>query len=122
MSDAPEAAAMNAVAAAVTGPGTPNSAGVVSHPSRVALVALVLGGPVLCAMLAIIIWMLGPMPWPFAGAALWPTEAAEWRAKGLAGIGVSLCAILAVITFRLASGNLKKIEATAGPGSITVES
>ena len=53
---------------------------------------------------------------------IWPEAVAAERVKGLVWIGLSQCAILGVVVFRLASGGLKRVEAKAGPAELTVTS
>lgn len=125
MSDPAAADAMASVAAAVTGPGTPESAAVSAKPTEWAVRMLALAGPALSVMVAWVIIIVGGSGLGVFGLTvlaptLWPDDVAEWRIKGLVAIALALCAILAVVVFRLASGGLKRIEAKAGPASMTV--
>lgn len=125
MSDPATVAAMASVAAAVTGPGTPDSAAVTSRPTEWAARALALAGPALSAMIAWVIVIVGGSGLGLFGLTLlaptaWPESVAQRRVEGLVAIALALCAILAVVVFRLASGGLKRIEAKAGPASMTV--
>ena len=122
MSDPQAAEAMKAVAAATTGPDTPEAATVVAKPAPWAVWALALAGPALCAMVAWIIMLIGGSPaWRWLGLPVWPEAVAERRVESLAGIGLALITILGVVVFRLASGGLKRVEAKAGPAGLTVE-
>lgn len=122
MSDPAATEAMSAVAAAVTGPGTPDAATVVAKPAPWAVWALALAGPALSLMVAWIIMLIGGSPaWRWLGLPIWPEAVAERRIEALAGIGLALIAILGVVVFRLASGGLKRVEARAGPAGLTVE-
>jgi hypothetical protein len=118
----PAAEVMKAAAEAVAGPSSPDAATVVSKPETFPLRMLALGGPAISAIIVGIILLVGAPRWPWLALPIWPDTVAETRVTGLVTIAVALCLILAVIVFRLASGGLKRIEARAGPGSITVES
>lgn len=125
MKPEPEAAeALKSVAAAVTGADTPESAAVVTRPSEWTVRMLALAGPALSAMIAWVIAMLGGGLVVFGATIVrgvaWPESVADVRVQGLTWIGLALCAILAVVVFRLASGGLKRIEAKAGPAEMTV--
>ena len=114
------------MAAAVTGPGTPDAATVVAKPAPWAVYALALAGPALSLMVAWIITLIGGvgfviLGWTVVAPIIWPDAAAERRIEALAGIGMALVAILGVVVFRLASGGLKRVEARAGPAGLTVE-
>lgn len=117
----PEQDTVKAVAEAVTGIGTPDAAAVVSKPERFPLWMLALAGPAISVMIVGIILFVGSPRWPWLGLPLWPDTAAEVRVNGLVAIACGLSGILALIVFRLASSNLKKIEARAGPGSFSIE-
>lgn len=116
----PEAQAMAAVAAAVTGPDTPAAAAVVARPERATLWALILAGPAVSAMLTAVVFALVILWWP---------DAVELKALGvmtdmvrvLGGIAAFLAGILGIVVFRLASGGLKKVEAKAGPAGLNIE-
>lgn len=125
MNDPQAADAMASVAAAVTGPDTPESAAVVAKPTEWAVRMLALAGPALSTMVAWVIAIIGGsgiglFGLTFVKPTLWPEAVAERRVEALAAIALALCAILAVVVFRLASGGLKRIEAKAGPASMTV--
>lgn len=122
MNDPAAAETMSAVAAAVTGPGSPDAATVVAKPAPWAVWALALAGPALSLMVAWIIMLIGGSPaWRWLGLPIWPEAVAERRIEALAGIGMALIGILGVVVFRLASGGLKRVEARAGPAGIKVE-
>lgn len=126
MTDPAASEVMSAVAAAVTGPGTPDAATVVAKPAPWAVYALALAGPALSLMVAWIITLIGGvgfaiLGWTVVAPIIWPDAAAERRIEALAGIGMALVAILGVVVFRLASGGLKRVEARAGPAGLTVE-
>jgi len=126
MTDPGAAETMSAIAAAVTGPGTPDAATVVAKPAPWAVYALALAGPALSLMVAWIITLIGGvgfvvLGWTVVAPIIWPDAAAERRIEALAGIGMALVAILGVVVFRLASGGLKRVEARAGPAGLTVE-
>lgn len=125
MNDPAAAEAMASVAAAVTGPGTPESAAVTAKPTEWAVRMLALAGPALSAMIAWVIVIVGGSGLGLFGLTIlaptiWPETVAQRRVEGLVAIGLALCAILAVVVFRLASGGLKRIEAKAGPAELTV--
>lgn len=126
MTDPGAAETVSAVAAAVTGPGTPDAATVVAKPAPWAVYALALAGPALSLMVAWIITLIGGvgfviLGWTVVAPIIWPDAAAERRIEALAGIGMALVAILGIVVFRLASGGLKRVEARAGPAGLTVE-
>jgi hypothetical protein len=125
MKDPAASEAMASVAAATKGPDTPETASVVAKPNDWAVRMLALAGPALSSMVAWIIAIIGGGGLALFGLTLirptiWPEAVAERRIEALAAIGLALCAILAVVVFRLASGGLKRIEAKAGPASMTV--
>lgn len=115
----PETAAMAQVAAAVTGPGTPEAAHVTSTPNKDAALALSLAGPALSLMIIGCVVILANPKW--LGTPAWPDAVAEARVQSIAAVAIGLCLILAVVVFRLASGGLKRVEAKAGPGSVLIE-
>jgi len=115
------AAAMSAVASAVKGPGTPDSASLVAKPETMPTLFLAGGGIALTALVVGIILLVGAPRWPWLLLPLWPDSVAGERVTGLVTIAVSLCGIIALIMFRMASKNLTRFEAKAGPGSITLE-
>lgn len=117
---------LKAAADATTGPGTPDAATVVSAPSTLSLRALVLAGPTLSAMICWIVLIISGVGIGFGGLVFWPgipwpESVAPERIQGLMAIAMSLCGILGVIVFRLASGNLKRAEVKVGPAGITVD-
>lgn len=120
--------AVKAVAAATTGKDTPEAAAYVAKPNDWAVRMLALAGPALSTMIAWVIVILGGTGIGLFGwvtilpPTSWPAAVADDRVQGLVTIGVALCLILAVVVFRLASGGLKRIEAKAGPASLTAES
>jgi len=125
MTTEPNAAeTLKSAAAAVTGAGTPESAAVVTAPNGWAVRMLAMAGPALSVMVAWVIAILGGglviFGMTIVRGVSWPEAVAERRVEALAAIGLALCAILAVVVFRLASGGLKRIEAKAGPASMTV--
>jgi len=125
MKPEPEAAeALKSVAAAVSGSDTPQSAAVVTRPPEWTVRMLSLAGPALSAMIAWVIAILGGglvvFGLPIVRGVGWPEAVAGERVQGLTWIGLALCAILAVVVFRLASGGLKRIEAKAGPAEMSV--
>ena len=125
MNDPAAVDAMASVAAATKGPDTPESASVVAKPTEWAVRMLALAGPALSAMVAWVIVIVGGSGLALFGLTilrptLWPESVAERRVEGLVAIALALCAILAVVVFRLASGGLKRIEAKAGPASMSV--
>lgn len=105
--------ALKVAADAVSGPDTPNAAQVVAQPARAPLWALLGAGPALTAVLCWIIWILAYKAWPEA--------VAESRVQMLGAIALAMAGILGLVVFRLASGNLKRFEARAGPGSISID-
>lgn len=125
MTDPAATDAMKAVAEATKGADTPESAVVTAKPPETAVRMLALAGPALSAMVAWIVAIIGGgmviLGFTIIRPMAWPESVAEWRIKALAAIALALCAILAVVVFRLASGGLKRIEARAGPAGLTVE-
>lgn len=122
------AALLEAAAKATTGPGSPDAAIATTKPPEVALRMLALAGPALTACIMVIVfliagtglrvlWILDVVP-----AIAWPDRVAEARINGLVGIAGILALILGVVTFRLASGGLRRAEVKVGPAEITVES
>lgn len=118
----PEAvAAMDAVASAVKGPGTPDTASVITRPERFMILFMAGGGVALTAVVVGIVLLVGSPSWRWLGLPVWPDNVAEARVTGLVTIAMGLCGIIALIMFRMASRNLTRFEAKAGPGSITLE-
>ena len=126
----PEEAAqlLEAAAKATSGPDTPDAAVVKTNPPELSLRMLALAGPALTACIMVIVfliagtglrvlWILTLVP-----ALDWPDRVAEARINGLVGIAGILALILGVVTFRLASGGLRRAEVKVGPAEITVES
>lgn len=122
------AALLEAAAAATSGPDRPDAAVATTKPPEVSLRMLALAGPALTACIMVIVfliagtglrvlWILDVVP-PIA----WPDRVAESRINGLVGIAGILALILGVVTFRLASGGLRRAEVKVGPAEITVES
>lgn len=116
----PEAQAMASVAAAVSGPGTPESATVTSKPDERLLWSLVLAGPAISAMFSAVVLFIASPPWGRLFP-VWPDRVAEIRVQALATLAISLAIILGVIVFRLASGGLKSVSAKAGPAGINID-
>ena len=125
---APEAAAiLKAAAAATTGPGTPDAATVTSKPPELALRMLAMAGP---ALTACVMWIAIAIAgaglrvfWiPVVPAISWPAHVADVRLQGLVAIATILASILGIVTFRLASGSLRRAEVKVGPANIVVES
>lgn len=128
MADQEAADLLKAAAEATSGPGTPDAAIVTSKPSDTSLRFLALSGPALSAMIGWIVvaiagcglkvfWILQLVP-----VIEWPEQVAEARIQGLMAVAMSLCAILGVVVFRLASGNMRRAEVKVGPAGITLES
>lgn len=115
------AAAMAAVASAVKGDGTPDSASLVAKPERFAVFYLAGGGIAMTGVLVGIILLVGSPRWPWLMLPIWPDSVAEARITGLVTIAVSVTGLLGLIMFRLASRNLTRFEARAGPGSIVID-
>lgn len=115
------AAAMAAVASAVKGDGTPDSASLVAKPERFAVLYLAGGGIAMTGVLVGIILLVGSPRWPWLMLPIWPDSVAEARITGLVTIAVSVTGLLGLIMFRLASRNLTRFEARAGPGSIVID-
>lgn len=115
------AAAMAAVASAVKGNGTPDSASLVAKPERFAVFYLAGGGIAMTGVLVGIILLVGSPRWPWLMLPIWPDSVAEARITGLVTIAVSVTGLLGLIMFRLASRNLTRFEARAGPGSIVID-
>lgn len=113
------AEALATVAQAVTGPTTPEAATVTTAPPKWPTWALVLAGPaisvMLCGCVAIMAWVF----WPGA-MALKSEGLGEKIVLGVSTIATSLAVILGLVVFRLASGGLKSVRASAGPGSLEI--
>lgn len=116
----PEAAAMASVAAAVTGPGTPDAAHVRAEPPKYAVWALILAGPALSAGIIAMGLVVVVKFWPdlvtlraieILGRVIW----------GWFGVMCALVGALCLVIFRLAAGGLKKVDARAGPAGLTIE-
>ncbi len=116
-----ETETMKAVADAVTGPASPETARITSKPETFPLRMLALGGPAISVMVWGIVLLVGAPRWPWLALPIWPEAVAEARVTGLVAIALGLCAILGLIVFRLASNGIKRIDARAGPGSVTIE-
>lgn len=115
------AAAMTAVAEAVKGTGSPDTASLVAKPERFTTLFLAGGGIALTGIVVGIVLLVGSPRWPWLALPVWPDDVAEARVTGLVTIAVSLAGIIALIMFRMASKSLTRFEAKAGPGSITLE-
>lgn len=124
----PEAELLKAAADATEGAAKPDTAAISSTPPPLALRVLAMAGPALSAMIVLVLillagtglrvlWVISVVP-PID----WPEHVAEARVAGIVAIGMALCAILGVVTFRLASGGLRKVSAQVGPAGLTVES
>lgn len=120
MTDPEAAKAMEAVAAATRGPDTPNAAAVVAKPDRGAVRMLLGSGPAISLMLIGLVGLVVFVLWPDA-VRLSAFGVMTDIVRVLGGVAFALCATLGVITFRLASGGLKRVEAKAGPAGLTVE-
>lgn len=116
------AEALATTAATVSGPDTPANAHVTSAPSKGVALTLILAGPALSVMLIALVCLLSFWYWPWlmrAGWRAWPM--AGDIIKILGGVSISLCVLLGVALFRLASGGLKSIRAQALSGSIEIQ-
>ncbi len=119
---------LEAAAKATTGPGSPDAAVASTKPTDLALRMLALAGPALSAFVMWIVILIAgtglQLLWfiPIIPAIDWPDRVAAFRVQGLVAIAMALCGILAVVTFRLASGSLRRAEVKVGPANITVES
>jgi fumarate reductase subunit D len=111
---------MAAVAAAVTGDGTPASAAVTARPERATLWALILAGPAISSMLCGIVLLLVYVLWPDV-VKVNNGQVMRDIVQACGAIALVLSSILGVVVFRLASGGLKKVEAKAGPAGINIE-
>jgi hypothetical protein len=121
MADTPTEAAeaLTQVAAAVSGPDTPNRATVASTPSKGTAITMILAGPAISGGIVGLVWLLSFHHWPDVMAVK------EYKLAGkILDALTLLCTILAVllgvVIFRLASGGLKSITAKALSGSIEV--
>lgn len=111
--------ALTAVAASVTGPGTPNVATVKATPDRSARWALVLAGPAISALLVGCIAILSWKFWPDVVA--WKSESlGEKIVIGVSSVAMVLAILLGLVVFRLASGSLKSVSARALGGSLEI--
>jgi uncharacterized membrane protein len=102
----------NAVAASVTGPNSPDSVKV-SRPTTSAIWTLFAALAIVCAFAAAVIAIL---TWH-----VWPAGTAPQRIQFLGWMGIIAVGCIPVIVFALASPWVGKIEASAGPGHITLE-
>ena len=102
-----------AAAAAVTGPDTPDHVQATTKPSALLTFAMAAAGPVITALLAYVVWILGDRHH-------WPATVAPALVDALKWIGMSLCGCLGVVTIRLASGQFKRADVKAGPASLSV--
>jgi hypothetical protein len=115
----PETDALSAVARSVTGPDTPNAAAVSARAPRGAVWALILAGPALSAMLCAGVWVLAWVIWP--DVFTWRSEAlGKLVIVGISSVCMMTAATLGIVVFRLASGGLKSVKASAGPGSLEI--
>lgn len=100
---------LQAASAAVTGDQTPETVHAVQGGDSRLIWALVGMGPLLCLMVAFVIWAL----------AFGPAGLSDSRAQHVARIGFGLCVALCLVVFRLAGS--KRIEAHAGPAGVAVD-
>lgn len=108
------------VARAVSGPETPDTVAVSTTPDNRTVLAMMGAGPALSAMIAAATAALVFIFWPDAVEGQYVSVMTDIvRVMGF--VITALCAILGVVVFRLASGALKRVEAKAGPASLTVE-
>lgn len=117
--------AMKAVASAVTGAGTPETAAVVARPERSPVWALILSGPAISIMIVAGVAAAVLIFWPAAvqlvkDGRVEMVVVLDRIVQGLFAVVAGLTAILGVVVFRLASGGLKRVEAKAGPAELTV--
>lgn len=123
-----EAELLKAAADATDGTNRPDAAAISSTPPPLALRVLALAGPALSAMIILVLiilagtglrifWILEVVP-----PVEWPEHVAETRVAGIVAIGMALCATLGVVTFRLASGGLRRVEVSVGAAGLKVES
>lgn len=113
-------AAVAAVAQAVSGRGSPEAATVTSAPSGKVLWTQILAGPALSFMVSACVGILAFWFWPDA-VKLKAVGVMDTLVKAVACIAVSLSVMLGLVVFRLDGSRLKKFEAKAGPGSVTLE-
>lgn len=118
---------LRAAAEVTKGSGTPDSARIRATPQVISVRVLALAGPAISAMIFVAmillagtgyyIWKIQIIPPVF-----WHQATDGGRVQGIVWIALALCTILGVVTFRLASGGLRKVDARVGPAGITVES
>jgi len=108
-----------AVAQSVTGPETPAAASVTSQAPAKTAWALVLSGPALSAMLIGCVCALTFIFWPDA-IRLGAIGLATQIVRAVMIVACVLSLLLGLVVFRLASGGLRSVKASAGPGSIEV--
>lgn len=118
---------LRAAAEVTSGEGTPEAARIRATPQVMTVRVLALAGPAISAMIFVAmillagtgyyVWRLQIIPPVF-----WNSATDGARVTGIVWIGLALCTILGVVTFRLASGGLRKVEARVGPAGITVDS
>lgn len=118
---------LRAAADATTGENTPEAARIRATPQTISVRVLALAGPAISAMIFTALILLagtGYYVWKFQiiPPIVWPLNTAVARVNGIVWIALALCTILGVVTFRLASGGLRKVDARVGPAGITVES
>lgn len=117
---------VKALGEATTGVGTPDAASITAKPEPFTVRMLALGGPAISLMIAFFGVLIAGTGIKVLGMTLvpsvaWPDVVAGERVSALKWTIVALCVILAVIVYRMASGSLKRFEAKAGPGSLTLE-
>lgn len=109
--------AVEAAAAAVTGPGTPEAVKAVAVDPPALLWVRILAGPALCALIAGTIVVLA---WG-QRLGLW-TEASERARADYVGItGLLLTMSLGLVFWMIAPGRPTKLEIKAGPASVTLD-
>lgn len=78
-------------------------------------------GPALSFMISAVVVFIAAPRWPWLSLSPWPDAVAAERVAALASVAGLLVAILGVVVFRLASADLRRIEAKGAGGSLTID-
>lgn len=120
MADIDAVETLTSVAQAVTGPETPSNATVQTAPSKWPTFALVWAGPFVSLLIVLCIWAMTFQFWPGA-MSLKSEDLGGKIIVGIDTLSTLLAVILGVVVFRLASGGLKSVKATALSGSLEIQ-
>lgn len=113
---------VNAVASAVTGPGTPDAVKATAREDGLTLWMRNLAGPALCGIIVLIIAVLANLQTLIPGVgSLWTELSEVVRVHYVGGIGVALAIMVGLLIWRMVAGKATRIEVKAGPGSFVLE-